>query len=412
MGVRLYTQVEEGAQVEFPREEYEHRVRRARGLMGKYGLDALMVTGDFSASPNYRYLSGHCPRDYQLNFARPHIMLLTADGRAALVVYNLNFENAQDTSWVKDIRQYIQPFKADPVVEAIRDLGLAGARIGAELGLEQHLFMPVQEYLKIVAALPGASFVDASALLWDLRMIKSPAEVECIRRADAINGKALQAALHNIRPGTTEQDLFRQIAQTMIAEGADRPPYAQILSTCTPKFQKLGGHRARFLGPTTYPLQPGDLIFVDSGCVINGYWGEFNRMAVVGKPSERQLKYHKIIREIVQRSIAEAYKPGNTHRAIIEHMIKLYKEYGLDESQYLRYARHPFAHLAHGIGLTSSEPPLTRADNEDVLLPGMTLSVEAYLRDEITYGSEEDILITETGAEILSPIDTGLYCEV
>ena len=397
--------------MEFPREEYENRVQRAMALMKRYDLDALMVTGDFSASPNYRYLSGHCPRDYQLNFARPHVMLLTAAGEAALVVYNLNFENAQDTAWVKDIRQYIQPFTIDPVVEACRDLGLQNARIGAELGLEQHLFMPVGEYMKLVAALPGASFVDASQLLWDLRMIKSPAEVECIRRADTINGKALRAALHNIRPGMTEADVFRTVAVVMVEEGADRPPFAQILSTSTPKFQKHGGHRARFLGPSTDPLKPGDLIFVDSGCVINGYWGEFNRMAVVGKPSPRQARMHQIIRDIVRRSIDEAYKPGKTHREIIDHMIGMYQEYGLEESQYLRYAQHPFAHLAHGIGLTSSEPPLTRRDNDDVLLPGMTLSVEAYLRDEITYGSEEDILITETAAEILSPIDTGLFCE-
>lgn len=397
--------------MDFSRQEYEGRVHRAGELMRRDGLDGLMVTGDFTAAPNYRYLSGHSPRDFQANFARPHIMLLTADGRAALVVYNVTAENAADTSWVTDIRQYIQPFQVDEVIQACQDLGLSRGRIGAELGLEQRLMMPVGEYQRLTAALPAATFVDASDLLWDLRMIKSPAEVECIRQADVINHKALKAALENMRPGMTEADVFRTVAAVMIAEGADRPPFSQILSTSSPKFRK-GGHRSRFLGPSTEPLQPGDLVFVDSGCVISGYWGEFNRMGVVGKPSARQLKTHQIIREIVQRSIAEAFKPGNTHRQVIEHMAGLYRAHGLAEDQYHRYIAHPFAHLGHGIGLSSSEPPLTRYDNADVLLPGMTISVEAYLKDEIVYGSEEDILITETGAEILSQIDVGLYCEV
>lgn len=396
--------------MEFPREEYANRVRRAQQLMTKYGMDAIMVTGDFVAAPNYRYFSGHNPRDFQLNFSRPHIMLLTATGEAALVVYNVNAENAADTSWVTDIRQYIQPFTANELIQAFRDLSLSRARIGAELGMDQRMALPVLEYQRLVGALPEASFVDASDLLWDLRMIKSPLEVECIRRADEINHRALKAALQNMRPGMTEADVFRKVATVMIEEGADRPPFSQILSTSTPKFEK-GGHRSRFLGPSTDPLRNGDLVFVDSGCVINGYWGEFNRMGVVGKPSERQLRVHKIIREIVQRSIADVFKPGKSHREVMEYLVGLYKEYGLDESQYQRYAGFPFAHLGHGIGLTSSEPPLTRMDNESLLLPGMTISVEAYVKDEIVYGSEEDILITETGAEILSEIDTGLYCE-
>jgi Xaa-Pro aminopeptidase len=105
------------------------------------------------------------------------------------------------------------------------------------------------------------------------------------------------------------------------------------------------------------------------------------------------------------------FKPGKTHREVMEYLVGLYREYGLEESQYKRYMAYPFAHLGHGIGLTSSEPPLTRMDNDTPLLPGMTISVEAYLRDEIVFGSEEDILITGTGAEILSTIDTGLYHE-
>jgi len=67
-------------------------------------------------------------------------------------------------------------------------------------------------------------------------------------------------------------------------------------------------------------------------------------------------------------------------------------------------------HLCHGIGLNGSEPPFVRIDSEEVLQPGMVMSLEAYLRDDgVTYGSEEDVAVTEDGCDILSETDKGLY---
>jgi Xaa-Pro aminopeptidase len=91
-------------------------------------------------------------------------------------------------------------------------------------------------------------------------------------------------------------------------------------------------------------------------------------------------------------------------------MVKLYNEQGLDESQYRNYIGPPFMHLCHGIGLNGSEPPFVRMDSDDPLEIGMVMSLEAYLRDDgVTYGSEEDVVVTEEGCEVLSDIDTGLY---
>ena len=68
-------------------------------------------------------------------------------------------------------------------------------------------------------------------------------------------------------------------------------------------------------------------------------------------------------------------------------------------------------HLSHGIGLNSSEPPFVRIDNDKPLKPGMTLSMEAYLKDSEVYGTEEDVLITDDGYDILSEkfLDNKLY---
>lgn len=390
--------------------EYENRTRRAVELMQRDGLDALMVTGDFSAAMNYFYLSGHMPRDYQSNFSRPHIMVLTKDGQPALLVYGVNEENARESSWVTDVRTYAPPFSAGPLAGVLKDLGLGQARIGAELGVDQRLWIPFAEFRRLEEALPQADFVDASQVLWDLRMIKSEEEIAYIRRSDEINGRALARMFSKIQAGVNELDVVTWTAAYLAEEGAIRPPHTQILVVSAAKARDRG-HRARMLGPLAdYALEEGDTLFVDSGAIYNGYWGEFNRMGIVGQPTQRQLDNHRKIREIVQRSIAESIAPGVPYRRVIENMVKIYDELELDESQYRNYTGPPYMHLCHGIGLNGSEPPFVRLDSDEPLQVGMVMSVEAYLRDEgITYGSEEDVVVTEEGCEILSEVDTGMY---
>ena len=393
----------------FSKNEMARRVARATELMRRDGLDALMVTGDFSASMNFFYLSGHMPRDYQSNFSRPHIMILTQDGRAILLVYGVNFENAKEQSWVEDVRKYAPPFSGEALVEPLQDLGLSQGRIGAELGVDQRLWIPYLEFQRLQKALPEANFVDGSQTLWDCRMIKSREEIEFIRVADGINHRALTRMFANTQPGDTEMDVMTKTAAYLAEEGANRPPHTQIL-VVSEKKARAKGHRARMLGPSEDVLGQGDMLFVDSGAIYNGYWGEFNRMGVVGQPTPRQLENHRKIRTIVQRSATEAIKPGITFRQVIEHMVGLYNELGMGEEQYWNYIGPPYMHLLHGIGLNGSEPPFVRLDRDDPLEVGMVMSLEAYLRDDgVTYGSEEDVAVTESGCEILSEIDTGLY---
>lgn len=394
----------------FERDELERRTDRARTLMQEHQLDALLVTGDFSAGMNYYYLSGHLPRDYQLNYSRPHVMVLPREGEPFLWIYGINVENARAQSWVTDILTYDPPFAGEMLATEMRERGLGSARIGVELGLDQRLFIPLLEYRSLEQGLPEAAFVDAAPVIWRLRTIKSPAEVAYIREADRINGLALAGGFAELKPGDSEVDVARLIGARLIEAGAVRPPYGQILVVSHGKSRALG-HTSRMLGPLAeYTLEPGDLLFVDSGAVIGGYWGEFNRMAIVGEPSKRQRQHHRNIVDIVERSIAEALKPGTSYRRVIELMVGYYRELGYAEEQFSNYLGPPYMHLCHGIGLASSEPPFVRHDSEDLLEPGMVVSCEAYLRDEdMTYGSESDVLITAKDAEVLSGSDPGLY---
>lgn len=389
--------------------EMHARAARARVLMDQQGIDVLVATGDFSAGLNYYWLSGHQPRDYQLNFSRPHVMVLPLDDEPFLWIYNVNEANAHDLSWVDDVVPYNPPFMGLDLAKELAARGYANATLGMELGTDHRLAMPANEFRTLVEALPGARVVDAGPLFWQLRMVKSPAELEYIRQADHINGRAHDLALSRIGPGDTEVEVARQYGMAFVEAGAVRPPYGQILVVSEAKSRALG-HRARMMGPLAeYSLAPGDLLFVDSGVTVEGYWGEFNRMGVVGEATPDKERHHSGIREIIARAIAEALVPGRSHREIMEMLVGFALDLGYTREDLAQYVGPPFFHLCHGIGLTSSEPPFVRMDSEATLQPGMVLSVEAYIRaDDVTYGSEEDVVITQDGCEAFSATDPGL----
>ena len=394
--------------MEFPLHEYEGRARRARALMAEAGLDALMVTGDYTAAPNYRYFTGHVPRDYQSNAARPHLFLLTREGEAAICVHFFSEAPAR-ACWAKNIHVYTQPFRHTDALALFRILGVVRGRVGVELGLDQRLMMPVADYERLKSDLPAVEWVDAGPLLWRMRMLKSPAEVACIREADRITGNALRKTFARARIGMTERQIYELCVHALVEEGSLLPPHTQMTISSSARYRGKG-MITPFSGPTDEPLREGDLVFIDCGSIHKGYWGEFNRMAVMGPPTAEQSRWHGIARAIVMGFIERILRPGITCEDAMRQAFRLYDQAGLGPEQYALYVDYPYFHLCHGLGLNSSELPLVRLTDTTVIEAGMVFSVEAYVRGpDMQYGSEEDVLVTTSGCETLSEIDPGLY---
>ncbi len=386
------------------------RAERARSLLEESSLDALLVSGDFSAGMNYYWLSGHMPRDFQLNHSRPHLMVLPLRGEPFLYVYDVNAANARDLSWVDEVVPYTPPFDGTALGSVLRDRGLESARIGAELGEDQRLFYPALALRELGVECPAVELVDAAPLLWRLRTIKSDAEVAYIEESNRINDAALRRAFAEIRAGDDEIDVARIVGRSIVDAGAVRPPYAQI-NVLTEAKSRVRGGGSRLVGPMPeYAIAEGDLLFVDSGAVTAGYWGEFARMASAGEPSDAKRSHHDAIRSIVRRSIDESLAAGASSRDVVEHLVVLYREHGYGEDQYGAYVRTPPLHYCHGVGLAGSEPPFVRHDSDETLEPGMVITAEAYLSvDGMLYASEEDVLVTVDGPRLLSPPDEGLF---
>ncbi|MDX6377147.1 MAG: Xaa-Pro dipeptidase, partial [Gaiellaceae bacterium] len=169
--------------------------------MAAEGLDALLL----ASGTNLCFLSGYPVVEPTL--ARPFYLLLPRTGAPVLLVHRGREFEARSLSWVPDVRTYDR-LSVAPVEElraATRAAGLTASRIGAELGFEQRLGIPLLELQRIEEAIAPAALVDASALLWYLRLHKAPWDVDAMRRACACTAGAYDRMFSTIREGSTER---------------------------------------------------------------------------------------------------------------------------------------------------------------------------------------------------------------
>ncbi len=364
---------------DFPEAEYQSRYRRARTLMAESGLDALLV----SEANNYRYFTGHLPPTKN----RPTLLVLPMDGSPFIVAATYGSASAKQMSWVQEILAYEVPLGADDLRETLAGAGLSGKTIGTEA--HDRFFgaagMGVShgEYQRLQQQMPGTTFQDASELLWRLRMIKSASEQECLARACEITGRAYQGTFGEARAGMTERQVGRAMIAAMMEEGADLPsqgrrgPCAFLIMDAS---RPLGDLHA----PTDKPLRRGDLLHIDAGAIYNGYCADFARLATVGPASDAQEAHWQEVRRRIDDALS-VVGAGNRLGDISVHW--------------------------HGVGLDGVEPPFVGNHDDLLMEPGMVLAVEEIMYSESgeTYHLEENAIVTETGYELLTKIDSGLY---
>jgi Xaa-Pro dipeptidase len=377
----------------FPFEEYKNRWDRARKLMDERDIDALLIT----SKPNYTYMSGHRTGMWAVGQTRVYAMLLPKEGEATLIPHIVELYDIPRTSWIKNIKTWEKfPFKAEYIKEAIDDLGLSSGSIGCELGYEQRLAMPYSDFMSLQRQLPEAKFVDASDIFWKLRVIKSNGEIEYLRKAAEITSAALDKTFNTIRAGMSERDVASIFFKSMMDEGADSPGFIFMASGIG--LEKL---TASHFGPTDLTLKSGDCVEIDGGCIYRGYCAEHCRVGIVGMPSEKQIRMHNSIKEITSKCI-DLVRPGTKSTDISELSNQLCKKAGLPE----RVA----GRIGHSIGLDFTEPPSIGPFDETILQPGMVISVEpGAIADYGYFCLEENVLVTQTGYEILSNASTELH---
>lgn len=385
---------------EFPVSEYLDRYARARTLMERYELDALLLSQDL----NVRYFGGFLTLAWCSRF-RPYLVLLPRDPAvpASLIVPKQEKGNALYTSWVPDATIY--PGQEDPVpyiVETIRDRLPKTATIGLELGFGQRLGMAVNQFEALRTALAPIRLVDGTPVTQAIRMIKSTNEVELIRRACEISQEGVRAGWEALRPGMTEKELAAIMASRMFADGAE--------FGTQPSFLTLFAGPDRYKMPNTIAsdqvIREGDLVVIDGGAVHGGYATDFIRQACLGNPSKQQQNWFDICVEANDAAI-DAIRPGVSGADVYDAAMRVFNSAGVLEYNVLNI-------VGHGTGMEVHELPWLGERSavyttETTLQPGMVLCIEPVIAgmDGPEWQSgifivEDKVLVTEDGHEVLT----------
>jgi Xaa-Pro aminopeptidase len=367
-------------------EEYSARLARAREVMEESRLDALfLLTG-----PNLVYFSGMpCGR----SGSRPFIYLLPRRGSPVLVVHAGRQFEARALGATDDVRTYdrLSQLPLATVTGVFEDLGVTQARIGAEMGAEMVMDMPMGEFWRLQEALPGAEFVDASALLWELRMIKSEAEVARIARACEITMQAYAKTFASVQVGMTEAEIERLMVFHMLELGGGNP---WVLIT-----SGAGNYDLVSKGGGPRRVEPGDMVWMDGGCTVDGYYSDFGRACVLGGPTPQQVEAQQAIFEITHQAIA-MMKPGVPVAEIAARCNTVVKELNLAVTSNISELA---GRVGHGLGMAITELPSLSESDPTRLAPGMVVTIEpGVATDYGTFHIEENVLITDSGAQILT----------
>jgi len=371
------------AYADFPREEYVRRWNRARELMRAQKMDALLVTEE----KNYIYFTGHRSQQNPIDKIRPYLFVLPVSGNPVAVVMPFEEGFVRQATWVEDVRTYALFKHTDVLVGTLTELGLNGARIGAELGREQYLELSYNDFVDLQGRLPRARFVDAAELLLTLRMIKSPAEVALCRTACEITARAMERTFPALKEGMTEREVARILRTHLMDEGAESIDFLALASG-------TDFTRGKISMATERRLQRGDTVTIDTGVEVKGYCSDVTRMAVVGAPSREQREMYRTMLD-VQRQCFAALQPGN--RA--EDAMKVCRE----ELVRRKMQTQQVGRIGHGVGLECTEYP-SLALGEDIRLePGMIFACNPnYVTPVGFFNSEENLVITPTGNDVLS----------
>jgi len=340
------------------------RLSGAATAAAQAGLDALLV----SPGPDLRYLTGYDA----IPLERLTCLVVPADGPPRIVVPELEVPAAL-ASPVGDLGIDVVAWAetADPY--ALTASLLPHAK---RVAVDDHMW--AVKVLALRDAMPSAQQSAAGAVIQDLRMRKSAAEITALVRAgEAIDAVHAQVAGF-LRPGRTEREVGADIADAILAAGHATVDFVIVASGPN------GASPHHELSDRV--LASGDTVVVDiGGTMPDGYCSDSTRMYALGEPSPQALAELEVLQQ-AQAAAVEAVRPGMTCEAIDAVARDVLAAAGLAEF---------FIHrTGHGIGLETHEEPYIIAGNSRVLEPGMAFSIEPGVYRAGSHGARiEDIVV-------------------
>ena len=343
------------------------RIQKLRKELNTEGLDALLVSDPL----HIRYLSG---------FSGDSGLALVGSEQTFLIT-DFRYEE-QARIEAPDLELLIAK---DGFIEKMAELPpeATGHRIGFE---EAHL--PYKAYKKLGEHLPHAEWIAQDGLVERLSIVKDAMEIAHIRQAVRIGDRVFEQIVPLLKPGIAERDIAAEIDYAIRTHTAEGPSFEAIVAS---------GPRASMphASVSERKLQPGDLVVLDFGAVFHGYASDMTRTLAIGTPTAEQRKIYEIVLQAQEAAIAAAKADmscadlDRVARTIIQNA-----GYGPQ-----------FGHsLGHGVGLNVHEQPRISSKSDQILKPGMAITVEPgiYIPGWGGIRIENLVVIREDGCEDLT----------
>jgi Xaa-Pro dipeptidase len=378
----------------FTNEERLARIERAKALMAENHIDAIVLANNSTSSLYFADISlNGGERLWALVIpakAKPFVVCPAFEnGRAHELLSTGPFAADADVlTWQEDE----SPFAL--LVGGLRDRGVATGRVGLD---ENMKFVFSNSLAK---AGPQLTFVIATPVTAGCRMIKDAHEVECVRVAGAATLAVYEAVYRSLREGMTTTDVHRLVGAAYDKVGLVGEASLNIGTfTASP-------HGSR----QVQTIHEGTILMMDDGCVVEGYTSDITRTFVLGKPTDKMRSVFEIVRHAQQAALAAA-RPGLELASVDGAARKVIVDAGYGPG--FTYFSH---RVGHGLGMDMHEwPYLVRNDMfgwdlHPRLQAGMMFSDEPgiYIPGEFGIRLEDELHITENGAELLTPASPSL----
>ena len=363
------------------------RHQRLRGALETLSLDAIVVTHPL----NIRYLSNHA--------GSAGIFVLTADTAHLLVDFRYReaVQQLQESEAAcPGLRVIDVPASYDEaLLGCLQEIGVS--TVGFEAA---HVSVVKHEWWRKAAVDRGMTMALRSTerAVEDLRMIKDAAEIAALRESARRIGPVAQAAFAAARAAVAERDVAAAIESAMRTAGYERPAFDTIVgsgpNSALPHYR--AGDRV---------LANGDLVVLDFGGVLDGYCSDVTRTVAIGAIAPEARRIYDAVYD-AQRAAIAAVRPGVATTAVDAAARDVLEQRGLGPA---------FGHgTGHGLGLDVHEDPRVTRPRPDVpaipLAPGMVFTIEpgAYVAGFAGVRIEDDVLVTDTGCEILTDVPREL----
>lgn len=348
--------------------------KKVEEILQKNNLDGVLI----SNGKNMYYVSGFAGETgYVYISSKRHVVItdfrytiqaeIEAEGYEIITIGNGGYEEA-----INDILK----------VDGINKLGFES---------EDMLFAT---YNKLKDKLVVAEFLPLADDITRLRRIKTPKELEYIKKAEAIGDTVFTEILDFIKPGMTELEIAARIEYLLKVNGGTTTSFPAIVASGVNSSMP---HAV----PSQKKIEMGDFLTMDFGCVYNGYCSDMTRTIVIGKASDKQKEVYNTVLK-AQMAVLDVIKAGFKGKELDKIARDIIYGAGYEGC---------FGHgLGHSVGLAIHEGPRLSVSEEDIILAGMTETIEPgiYIKDFGGVRIEDLVVVTETGCENFTHSDKHL----